>query len=223
MEHASSVGDEVLGTHLQLSLLSPDLWKKWLEDSTKARGRLAEAAGNGSTAIRKLGGVFSTHKTGGGGFSDDLLKSLQKYADIDFKAKLSALRTEVEQGLLGLISTDEGLGLADSGEEREQQRKSDKDRRVHDGGLAADDLGYLQLLVGVSTIAQLTPSSLAQEAMHVVYKVLTSRKSSKDKATKKHWGSLCDVITRWREDGVRLMWISFIGNSVHGTAISLPI
>eukprot|EP00966_Prymnesium_polylepis_P238437 5514216-Prymnesium_polylepis.1 len=148
VEHASSVGDEVLGTHLQLSLLSPDLWKKWLEDSTKAGGRLAEAAGNGSTAIRKLGGVFSTHKTGGGGFSDDLLKSLQKYADIDFKAKLSALRTEVEHGLLGLISNDEGLGLADSGEEREQQRKRDKDRRVRDGGLAADDLGYLQLLVG---------------------------------------------------------------------------
>eukprot|EP00966_Prymnesium_polylepis_P161846 3740847-Prymnesium_polylepis.1 len=59
--------------------------------------------------------------------------------------------------------------------------------------------------------------------MHVVYNVLTSRKSTKGKATKKHWGSLCDVITRWREDGVRLMWINFIGNSVHRTAISLPI
>ena len=157
-------------------------WTNWLEASTRKREVDSQRrAGNGSTASRKLGGVFSTHMTSGGRFSDDLLKSLWKYATFDFKAKLSALRSENLQGLQGLISSDGSLGLADSGEEHEQQRRRDKVRRLGDGLLVAADLSYLQLLVGVSTIAEVTPTKLAQEAMCVVYEVLTGHKSTEDR------------------------------------------
>ena len=187
--------DDVLGTHLQLSTLSPQLWGAWG----------ASAGSNSSTSSHSRLVAELRHFTLA---PEDIWQDMEEGVNDAFKARRQALNEVVNEGLKGLLPDDETVeefGMEVAGSQAYQDKlKRDKKRRLEGGKQVVSDMAFLQLLVAISTLAKLSSSQETRDAMAVVYKALSTPSNEASGPL----GTFRAVCNRWCLHPVRKMWLT---------------
>ena len=161
-EAAADVDDALLRKHIGLSCLSPSQWIRWCRQEGQKKSK-------NKKEINKLAGAFKATSFDTAAVS--LIECLEKGAKIELDKAVRDLRYDVRDAVIGFLPHEEDRGVA-AGDEREQQRKQDRDRRLAGGAKAAVIICRVQQLVASSAIARLTSSMLVMESMEHVFMYL---------------------------------------------------